>query len=189
METGSLMTIKSALMSKKWGWHSIKKWAKKKARKVVNHVKKAAHNVAKGIKKAASSVGNLAKKVVKKVMSMISKVVKPVITKIKKFVHGFINKLSMMKKFIDAMICIKNKGKAVIATAKKNILGFIKAIKTMFQGWTGFVKVIINTVCNWHVFKRCITDFINSLKNHGLKRWKLMGNFVGGLVASIGGGM
>jgi hypothetical protein len=159
---------KRLFLAMKWGWLS-KAWNK--------------------VKSVASSVVDIAGAIKNKILGAVGGLLKPLFSKIKDFIIGLLDRIPIFKKVRTMLECLRDTARDMANTAKANILGFINAFRTvMTQGWVGFVKVIINTVCNWSVFKRAIIDFVNAFSNSGTTRWKLFGNFAGGLIAAIGGG-
>ncbi len=126
---------------------------------------------------------------ISKVLGAASGLLKPLLTKVKTFIINMIQKIPIVKKIMDTFKCLQKLAQGIVNTVKRRITGFVNAVKTILtKGWIGFVTVILKAVCQWSTFKRAIKDLVDAFSNTGCKRWKLIGNFVGGFAAAIGDG-
>jgi len=118
-----------------------------------------------------------------------SSLIEPILKKLKEAIIGLLEKIPIVKKILDVFKCLKNLAQGIAATVKKRIAGIFNAIKTIMSGgFVGFIKVIIKGICQWQTFKQAIKDLVDSFSNQGCKKWKMIGNFVGGLCAAIADG-
>lgn len=123
-----------------------------------------------------------------KISEAASSLVRPIIDKFRSFVTNLIERIPICKKIIETFQCLKGLAEGIADTVKSRVLGLMNAIKNLLKGWVGFVGVIIRTVCAWQIFKQALKDLIDAFANTGCKKWKLIGNFAGGLLGAIADG-
>lgn len=123
-----------------------------------------------------------------KIIGFVKSSLRNIMQGLKDFLIGLLDKIEIFRKIRETFQCLRDTVTSIVENAKRNIGGFINAIKAIMSGgWVGFIKVLVNTICNWSDFKKALLWFNDSFANSGPKRWKLIGNFVGGLVVAIGG--
>lgn len=70
---------------------------------------------------------------------------------------------------------------------KRIISHFLKNIKEILSGWTGFVSHIIHALCEFAEFKKASELINNAVKNpKAHHKWALYGKFIGKIVHALG---
>ncbi len=189
------------LMSRyRWGfWNKIKKAVSHIAKKVAKGVKNVAHTVARGVKSAASKIAQGVKTAIKSVKNAASFIAKKIgqaalyaFKKVTGFVKTIISKVKaffnspFVKKIIAFFKCALTKAGPAIKNAIKVIKGFIRRIKDLAAGPAGWVKFIIDMICNFTCFTKCIDYLLKAIKGKGKAKAEDFGRFVGKLVYCVG---
>ncbi len=178
------------LMSRyRWGfWNKIKRAVRHVAHKVARGVKYVAHKVASGVKYAVKSIKNAASFIAKKIgqaalyaFKKITGFIRNIISKVKAFFNS-----PFVRKIIAFFKCALTKAGPAIRNAVRVIKGFITRIKDLAAGPAGWVKFIIDMICNFTCFTKCIDYLLKAIKGSGQRRAEDFGRFVGKLVYCVG---
>jgi len=153
---------------------------------IVNAAKSVGNAVASGVTSVGNAVASGAKMVGNAVLSGATAIFNGLVAPLKKVFAYFKSFFSsplftQVKNFIN---CLRTKfdGKAL----KENIQKFIMAVDDLLQGWHGFVKLIVNTVCNWVPFEASIVALVASIKSTGRDKWLKFGQYIGDLIIAVG---
>lgn len=182
-----LKTKAGKMKLKKWFISSVVNAVSSVAKSAWSGVKAVGSAVVSGAKAVGSAVVKGAKWVGNAILSGAAAIFNGVVNSIKRvwnwFKSFFSSPLfSQIKSFIS---CMKSGFKA--EHLKKAVGGFISSIRELLKGWTGFIRVIVDTVCNWAQFERSVEYLIAATQQTGRTKWLYLGRFMGRMILAIGG--
>ncbi len=160
-----------------WGFKKLKNKIKKGVSKVAHGVKKAANKVVSAAKGLAAKIGQAALEAFKKVTGSI----KNIISKVQAFF-----KSPFFQKLIAFFKCAMTKALPALKSGIKVVKGFIKRVKDLAAGPAGWIKFIIDMICNFKCFTHCVDYLIKAIRGNGKGKAEDFGRFFGKLVYCVG---
>jgi len=138
---------------------------------------------------------------IKHVMKITNTDLKPILLKIKDYMINLFSKNVAAKKQIESLDCIKNKydenlikkfdsNLKLDPKVKVNIETALNKLKLLItRGWSEYVQIIMDSICNWDMFKASINSLLGAYekKIEESKIWIGVGTFVGKLLSSMTG--